>query len=167
MAKSMFEIIESGIIEVNHNGEDVNFELPEWMKELNGILEDEKAMNEWAKRNNIGLATHHNNIAKTIIDLRATIRPADVAGKEKGSKVKVSLIEDAENAQERADAFIIKPATRPGTGGSGKAKAEIETLAKVIKAMQAAGLDEITIRSMQEPTFGRTKVNAAFVSLTN
>lgn len=160
MAQSMFEVIETGIIEVNHNGEDVNFDIPEWMKEANGKLENEEAMLEWAKDNGIVLALFHAGLADTIIGLRAVIRPTDK--KVGDDKVKVSLIKDEENAQKRADDFVIKPKTRPGTGNNSvKAKSEIETLTKVCQAMRAAGLDDHTIHSMQDPVFGKAKVALA------
>jgi len=117
MAKSLFEIIETGLIEVNHNGQDVEFELPTWLKEASGKLESEQDLALWADDNDVMHALLHSGIAKTIIDLRATIRPADIAGKEKGDRIKVSLIDDSEKAQERSTKFKIKPATRPGTGG--------------------------------------------------
>jgi len=161
MAKSMYEIIETGRVEVNHNGDDAEFTIPAWLSEAAGKLESEEELALWADETGNMHALLHAGIAKTIIDLRATIRPADVAGKEKGSKVKVSLLKDFDNAQERADKFKIKPAQRPGTGGSTKTKAEQETLTKVIQAMHDAGLDDETIKAMQEPVFGRVKVSLA------
>ena len=117
MAKSLYEIIESGRIEVNHNGDDMEFEIPTWLKDAGGKLENEEELALWAEDTGNMHALLHSGIAKTIIDLRAAIRPADIAGKEKGSKVKVGLIADADNAQKRANAFTIKPCARPGTGG--------------------------------------------------
>ena len=117
MAKSMYEIIETGMIEVNHNGDDAEFEIPTWLKDATGKLENETELALWAEDQGVMHALLHSGIAKTIIDLRAAIRPADVAGAEKGSKVKVSLILDSDKAQERSNKFTIKPAARPGTGG--------------------------------------------------
>lgn len=161
MAKSMFEIIETGKIEVNHNGEDAEFELPTWLKDAAGKLESGKDLTFWADDNNVLHALLHSGIAKTIIDLRADIRPTDIAGKIKGEKIKVSLLKDREKAQERAYEFSIKPAKRPGTGGSTKSKAETEVLTRVIQAMHDAGLDDETIKTMQVPVFGNVKVSLA------
>jgi len=166
MAKSMYEIIETGMIEVNHNGQDVEFELPAWLKEASGKLESEQDLALWADDNNVMHALLHSGIAKTIIDLRAAIRPADIAGKEKGDRIKVSLIKDEENAQKRSTNFTIKPAIRPGTGGSTKTKAEIETLTKVVQAMHDAGIEDEVIKTMQVPVFGNVKVALALNNIT-
>ena len=117
MAKSLFQIIETGLIEVNHNGDDMEFSITEWLKKASGKLENKEELVLWAEETGKMHALLHAGIAKTIIDLRATIRPADITGAEKGSKEKVSLIADYDNAQKRADIFTIKPTTRPGTGG--------------------------------------------------
>ena len=161
MAKSMYDIIETGLIEVNHNGDDMEFEITEWLKDAAGKLENEDELALWAEESGNMHALLHAGIAKTIIDLRAAIRPADKAGKEKGKKIKVSLILDADNAQERADNFTIKPALRPGTGGNTKSKAELEVLTKVVKAMIDGGLDTNTIHTLQDPVFGKVKVALA------
>lgn len=161
MAKSMYEIIETGMIEVNHNGDDAEFEIPTWLKDANGKLESEEDLALWADENKVLHALIHSGIAKTIIDLRAAIRPADIAGEKKGEKIKVSLLVDAEKAQKRSNEFTIKPAIRPGTGGGTKTKAEQEVLTKVIQAMFDAGIDEETIRTMQVPVFGNVKVSLA------
>ncbi len=117
MAKSMFEVIESGKIEVNHNGEDMIFETPQWMKDIAGCIENLPKLIKTLTLNGILLAILHAGIAKTIIDLRAIIRPADIAGEKKGDKIKVSLIADFDNAQKRANEFKPTKATRPGTRG--------------------------------------------------
>lgn len=161
MAKSLFDTYTDGTMEVTHNGEEVLFELPEWMCEAGEILEDKEKLLEWAEKHNIMLAIFHSALAKTKIDFCAVVRPADVSGEKKGEKVKVSLIKDADKAQERADKFIIKPAIRPGTGGSTKAKTETEVLTKVIQAMHDAGIDDETIKTMQVPVFGNVKVSLA------
>jgi hypothetical protein len=117
MAKSLFDTYESGTMEVTHDGADALFNLPEWMCEAGPILENEEKLLAWAEKHNITLAIFHAALAKTKIDFCAVVRPADVPGKLKGEKIKVSLITDIENAQDRAEEFTIKPATRPGTGG--------------------------------------------------
>ena len=157
----MYEIIETGMIEVNHNGNDAEFNIPTWLKEAKGKLESEEKLALWAEDTGNMHALLHSGIAKTIIDLRAAIRPADIAGEEKGSKEKVSLLGDFDNAQKRADDFKIKPATRPGTGSSTKTKAETEVLTKVVKAMLDGGIDPQTIHTLQDPVFGKVKVALA------
>ncbi len=117
MAKSLFDTIESGTMEVTHDGADAMFDLPAWMCEAGTILEDEEKLLEWARKHKILLNTFHAALAKWKIDFCAVVRPKDIPGKLKGEKIKVSLIEDIENAQKRADDFRSKPATRPGTGG--------------------------------------------------
>ena len=166
MAKSMYEIIETGMIEVNHNGEDREFEIPEWLKDASGKLESEEELALWADENKVLHALLHSGIAKTIIDLRAAIRPADIAGEKKGEKIKVSLIDDHSNAHNRSMNFTIKPALRPGTGGSTKSKAEIEVLTKVCQAMHDAGLADDVIKTMQVPVFGNVKVSLALNNIT-
>lgn len=167
MAQSIFEIIETSKLEVNHNGEDVTFNLPEWLKQAAGKLENEEELLSWAKEYEILHALIHAGIADTIIGLRASIRPAAKKDKD-GNLIPVSLTKDAEKAQIRADEFVIKPKTRPGTGGSGiKNKTEIETLTKVCKAMRDAGLEDALIHSMQDPVFGKVKVALALNSIEN
>jgi hypothetical protein len=162
MAQSMYEVIENGMIEVNHNGEDAEFMIPEWLEAASGKLESEADLLEWAKEHKVLHALLHAGIAHTIIDLRAVIRPADKAGKEKGEKIKVSMLKDFDAAQARSDGFKIKPKARPGTGGSGsKAQAEQETLTKVVKAMIEGGIDTATIHALQDPVFGKAKVALA------
>ena len=162
MAQSIYEIIETGKIEVNHNGDDQTFELPSWLKEAAGKLENEEELLTWAKDNKIIHALLHAGLADTVIGLRAAIRPAAVKKAEDGRVYAVSIITDSANAAKRANEFRIKPKTRPGTGGSGvKNKAEIDTLTKVCKAMKAAGLNDELIHSMQDPVFGKVKVALA------
>jgi hypothetical protein len=161
MAKSLFSTYIDGTMEVSHNGEDALFDLPEWMCEVGKIIEDKTKLLEWAENHDITLAIFHAALAKIKIDFCAVVRPADVAGELKGEKIKVSLIADIDNAQKRADKFKVKPTPRPGTGGSTKTKAEIETLTKVIQAMHDAGIDDETIKTMQVPVFGNVKVALA------
>jgi len=166
MAKSLFDTYTDGTMEVTHNGEEALFELPEWMCEVGEIIEDEAKLIEWAKRHDNMLAIFHAGLAKIKIDFCAVVRPADIAGEKKGEKIKVSLIKDADNAQDRADKFKIKPTPRPGTGGSSKAKAETEVLTKVIQAMHDAGLEDAVIKTMQVPVFGNVKVSLALNNIT-
>ena len=161
MAQSMYEIIETGKIEVNHNGEDVTFNVPDWLKNASGKLENEEALFAWAKKEGILHALLHSGISDEIIGLRAEIRPNDKKDSE-GNAIKVSLVKDAEKAQKRAEAYKPKVKIRPGTGGSGvKNKAEIDTLTKVCKAMRDAGLTDEVIHSMQDQVFGKVKVSLA------
>jgi len=117
MAKSLFDTYESGTMEVSHNGEDALFDLPEWMCEAGAILENKEKLLEWAEKHDILINAFHAALAKWKIDFCAVVRPADIPGKLKGEKIKVSLIADIDKAQKRGDDFKSKPATRPGTGG--------------------------------------------------
>ena len=165
MAQSIYEIIETGKIEVNHNGEDVTFELPSWLKQAAGKLENEEELLTWAKGEGIVHALLHAGLSDTVIGLRAAIRPAAKKNAD-GNMVAVSLVKDEEKAQIRANEFRIKPKTRPGTGGSGiKNKAEIDTLTKVCQAMRTAGIDTATIHAIQDPVFGKVKVALALNSI--
>ena len=142
MAKSLFNTYEDGTMEVTHNGEEMLFELPEWMCEAGEILEDEDKLLEWAKKHNILLACFHSALAKTKIDFCAVVRPTDIAGEKKGEKIKVSLIKDYDKAQKRADNFTIKPATRPGTGGK-TAEQRSDTALKLLNSLTPEQMAEV------------------------
>jgi hypothetical protein len=161
MAESMFDTYANGRMEVTHNGDSIFFELPKWMKEVGPIIEDKEKLLAWSAKHDNLLAIYHAAFAKIKIDFCAVVRPADVAGEKKGEKVKVSLVKDKDNAQKRGLEFNIKPATRPGTGGGVKTKAEIDTLTKVCQAMRDNGIDDHTIHKMQDPVFGKAKVALA------
>jgi hypothetical protein len=142
MAQSMYEVIETGMLEVNHNGEDAEFMIPEWLEAASGKLESEADLLEWAKEHKVLHALLHAGIAHTIIDLRATIRPADKAGKEKGEKIKVSMLKDFDGAQARSDKFKIKPKARPGTGGKTPEEREKEAL-RLLKSLSPEKMAEL------------------------
>ena len=147
MAQSMYEIIETGKIEVNHNGEDRVFDLPNWLKNAASKLENEEKLLEWAKEYEIIHALLHAGIADTIIGLRAAIRPA--AKKDKtGNLVPVSLIKDAEKAQTRADEFVIKPKTRPGTGGKTPEQRQAEAL-KLLAGLTPEQIAEVLLKAQR------------------
>jgi hypothetical protein len=141
MAQSIFEIIETGKIEVNHNGEDCIFNLPEWLKKAAGKLENKEALLKWAIENTDILGALHEFIGAAFIGLRATIRPAAKKNKE-GNLVPVSLIEDAEKAQERANNFVIKPKIRPGTGGKTPEQRQAEAL-KLLNGLTPEQIAEV------------------------
>ena len=117
MAKSLFDSYEEGNMEVTHDGEELTFDFPTWMQEAGPILENKEKLLEWMEKHNNTIAIIHAGLAKTKIDFCAVVRPADVPGEKKGEKIKISLFKDQEKAIERAKAFKIKPASRPGTGG--------------------------------------------------
>lgn len=145
MAESLFATYENGQMEVTHNGEEAIFELPTWMKEAGKIIEDEEKLLEWAKEEGILLNTFHAAMAKWKIDFCQVVRPKDVPGEKKGEKIKVSLIEDIEAAQDRADKFKSKPASRPGTGGKTeeeRAKEALKLFNSLPKNMREAMLAE-------------------------
>jgi len=147
MAQSMYEIIEIGKIEVNHNGEDKEFDIPEWLKAAAGKLENEEELLNWAKEYEIIHALIHAGIADTIIGLRAAIRPAGKKDKD-GNMVVTSLIIDAEKAQIRADEFVIKPKTRPGTGGKTPEQRQAEAL-KLLAGLTPAQIAEVLLKAQR------------------
>ncbi len=135
MAKSFFNIIDDETIEVNHNGEDVTFDLPFFYTGDNKPnLENEEELLAWAREHNILHGLLHKGIQKDIIDIRAEARPADKDGK------KVSLIDDSLNAQERIFDHKIKPMKRPGQTATKTITAE--DAMKVLKA-QGMTLEQI------------------------
>jgi hypothetical protein len=147
MAQSMFDIIETGKIEVNHNGEDRSFDLPDWLKQATGKLENKDTLLEWATEHEIIHALLHAGIADTIIGLRAAIRPA--AKKDKnGNLIPVSLTKDAENADKRAFEFRIKPKVRPGTGGKTPEQRQAEAL-KILAGLTTAQIAEVLMKAQR------------------
>lgn len=146
MAQSMYEIIETGKIEVNHDGADVWFNVPEVLTSAAGKLEDESKMLEWIKEVGV-LKVGHSAIADMIIDLRAEIRPKDVKDAA-GNKVKDSLVKDEINAQKRADKWLPKVKTRPGTGGKTPEQRQAEAL-KILAGLTPAQIAEVLLKAQR------------------
>ena len=128
MAESLFATYENGQMEITHDGDEAIFELPEWMKEVGEIIENEDKLLEWAKSHGILLDTFHAALAKWKIDFCAAVRPRPIPGKLKGKKIIIGLMADMEGAIKRARKFKSKPATRPGTGGKTPEERAEETL---------------------------------------
>lgn len=164
MGKSLFDTIsESDQFEVGHNGETCFFSLPEWVKELDGILENEEALLKWGKENEVLHGLIHNGIAKLLIDLRAVARPVDKAGEKKGERIVQSLIDESENAQERLDNYVLKPIKRPGTTGKAgiKKAAELDVLRNTIRGMILADLADKMIKEILDGQFDSLMVSKA------
>jgi hypothetical protein len=146
MAQSMFDIIETGKIEVNHNGNDVWFTVPEVLTSASGCLEDEVKMLEWIKKVGV-LNVGHSAISDMIIDLRAEIRPNDIKDST-GKKVKASLVKDEVFAQKRADNWLPKAKTRPGTGGKTPEQRQAEAL-KILAGLTTAQIAEVLMKAQR------------------
>ena len=180
MAKSFYNILKEGKLEVNHKGEDVTFDLPQWLIEASDCLEDEAALLTWAREYEVLHGLLHYGIQQGIIALRAAARPqvksfrdADKAkaflnGIEdqslwhiNGSKDEFSkrMALDLEAAQERIDNFNLKPVPKPGESKAAAAvKAENSVLIKTVEAMRTAGQTDEVIITILEPAFGKAKV---------
>ena len=120
MAKSIFEIAESGIAEVTHNGAECNIDMPEWWTDLATVaLEgtDEEMMDYINDIGCIALrAVLQTGAAKLLIELRAVARPADRTAKQGGGKRELMELYDDKMPQDRVDAYELKPMKRPGSG---------------------------------------------------
>ena len=168
----MYDIIESGSLEVDHKGETVNIELPDWVKELSGKLEDEEALQVWATEHEIFLPIFHYFIKQLLIALRAQARPQAKMYKDLAVfKTALTAIErraeyhinedtgelskriscDIEDAQTRVDEFVCKPTARPGTGNAKAAekikKVEENAFYKMAQAMYKTKISTNTIKS--------------------
>lgn len=143
MAKNFFETIEDGMLEVDHCGEKVTLNLPEWLIEAKGILEDESELVRWANEHEIMHGLIHNGIQKLLIDLRASARPRGKDAKER------SIKNEIEKAQANVNEFVLAPVKRPGQSKKAEREAiELETLKATISGMRAAGIDDETIRTI-------------------
>ena len=177
--------MKEGQLEINHKGNDVTFDLPEWLQEASDVLEDEQALLTWAQDNEVLHGLMHFGIQQLIIALRSAARPQvkvfkDVdkakaflasienkalwhinASQDEFSKV-MSVKSEQEAAQQRIDDFVLKPVPKPGTSQSAsKAKAEQDVLVRTINAMKEAGQTNEVILATLEPAFGEEKVTKA------
>ena len=144
MAKSFYTILEEGTIEVNHRGEDVTLNLPEWIKAAAPALESESDLLEWAQEYEVLHGLLHSGLQQEIIRLRAAARPA-VNVKDDTS---LSIIADKANAQKRIDDYVCKIVQKPGTGASNKIKkAEFEAYVRMASAMKTSGVPTETIKT--------------------
>ena len=183
MAKSFYNILEEGKLEVNHKGNDVVFDLPSWLSEADGKLEDEAALLEWAKEYEVLHGLMHFGLQQLIIALRSAARPQvkvfrdvdkakafmatikDVENwhvNKSQDEFSKSIIADSEEAQDRIDGFSLKAVPKPGESkAKAKVKAENDVLVKTIVAMKTAGQDDSVIKATLEPAFGKSKVSIA------
>jgi len=129
MAKSFYNIIEEGSISVSHRGEDVTLQLPSWLCDADGLLEDANALLEWANENKIVHALLHSGIQQMIIQMRAVARPKVNVKTDES----LSIISDRENAQKRLYEFEMKPVAKPGQ------RKDTMTEDDMFKALKAAG----------------------------
>lgn len=136
MAKSFYNILAEKEIEVNHQGEDVVLDLPEWLTGASEVLEDEKALTDWAKKNGCLHGLLHYGIQQFIIKIRAIARPDE----------KTSIITDRVKAQERVNKVKCEPVKRPGTSVAKKAIYE-EHIA-LAQAMRDTDLPTSTIKDV-------------------
>jgi hypothetical protein len=151
MAKSIFTTLEEGTFEVNHIGNEVILNLPEWMEELGEIFTDEEKMLEWAKSNEILLPMLQTAIQAVLISLRAVARPtsktyknlaaykaaynelSDVANyhcDDKKLTISKNIVIDSQGAQARVDEFVWKELKKPGQTKVISEDAALEALAK-------------------------------------
>ena len=120
MAKSIFEIVESGVAEVTHNGSECEVTLPEWWSDLaESVFSDNddglrKAMVD-IPINDLR-AVLQAGAAKLLIELRAVARPADYTTKQGGGKRELNESYDDKMPQDRVDGYELKPMKRPGSG---------------------------------------------------
>lgn len=151
MAKSFYNILADREIEVNHDGETVWLQLPEWLTECAEFLEDEEKMLEWAQEHEIVLALFHSGIQQLIIALRAAARPNDKDGK------KVSILgEEKAAAQLRVLEYVFKAVSRPGTK---KVKqSDIDACKISVNAMKKTGLDNAVVHAGLDPAYGKALV---------
>ena len=154
MAKSIFEILSTGVIEVAHRGEEVVLDLPEWFTTAGAVLTNEEGLLQWAAENGCLLALLQTGLQKTIIDIRAAARPDE----------KTSILDDKAGAQARVLKFKLTELRRPGSGTKNKALSA--ALLASVKSMLDANLGHNLILQTLSAGFGRPMVLAAIEELT-
>lgn len=136
MAKSIYDIVDSGKAEITHNGADCIVTLPEWWIEIGEMAlnanDDELLKNCTTLPIEKLRATMQAGIAKLLIELRAIARPADMTAKEGGKKREL-IKPDGKGLlpQDRVDSYQLKPMKRPGKHVTEKsAEAQFAALTK-------------------------------------
>ena len=189
MAKSFYTILKEKVLDVNHKGDDVIFDLPDWLIAAVDHLEDEKALLTWAQEYEVLHGLMHFGIQQLIIALRRVARPqvkifkdvnkarAFLAGIENQDdwhinksqdEFSMSMIVDKLNAQKRIDDFELKAIPKPGESqAKATVKAEQNVLIKTINAMKVAGQGDTVIKATLEPAFGKTKVALALNNINS
>ena len=153
MAKSLFEIQETGVAEVTHNGAECNVTLPEWWTSLAmACLAKDGDIDAYWERllDSDRQALLQAAAAKLLIEIRAAARPADFPASEGGAKRELmSPDRDGRLPQDRVDAYELTPLKRPGSGGGNKvAKAKRDTWAATAQALHATDMAEDTIEEI-------------------
>ena len=152
MAKSFHDIIKAGKLEVDHKGETIIVDVPNWLAESSGILMDSVELTKWATEHEIIHGLLHAGIQKTLIDLRAKARP--ITDKEGNSD---SILDDQANAQLRIDCFVVKPTPPPGSSAN--------PLKMAVKGLKGTGMDLPTIVGILTDKFSESEVTEIFNSL--
>ena len=154
MAKSFHFIIDDGNFEVNHKGNDVILDLPEWLKDAKGKLNSLRDLTRWAVKNGILLALLHAGIQQLIIKLRAAARPDE----------DTSILDDKDGAQARVNDFKFEAVPEPGTTGTASKvkKAENAAIVKSINAMRTCKIPDDQIKSVLSAEFTRGQIALAF-----
>lgn len=75
MAQSIRAQLNAGKVEVEHKGQNAEFELPMWMQLDNATLDDESALVEHLRQNGLLLPVLHNGLSQCVIGVRAVARP--------------------------------------------------------------------------------------------
>jgi len=112
MKENIFSIIEGGSITVRHNDTELSFNLPSWLTEASGSLEEEEGLLSWAQNNEILLPLMQKGLQALVIDLRACIRPSDKTI----GKVKTVFPLTQEEGQARLDEYVLTNVRRTGAG---------------------------------------------------
>ncbi len=150
MAKAIFKQLVNGTMDVHHNGEYI------YDVEFNALLTDmgtvyaKRLPKEEQVQELIDVAEEHGYLAELldagandlIIKSRQACRPADIPGKLKGDKIKVSIIADEQAARERAKAFIPPEMPKPKVE-----KTPEQTIDDAIATLTAAGMSKDDIKA--------------------
>lgn len=158
MAKSFHTIISEGTIDVLHRGEEVTFELPEWIQELKGKLFDEEALLEWAKEYEVTVPVFHYFVKELLIAVRAVARPSVDTKTDKSD----SMIETSNKCQDRINEFILKEIPEPGQSKAKVQKdADDKACIKAVNAMMDNDIDGATVHKILDKDFDKLTVAKA------
>lgn len=132
MAKSIYVTLQEEEFEVSHNGEDVKFQSPEWMRAFTPeVMESEEECVRIATENDMLHGLIHLGLQQAIIGMRAKARPAD----KNGEKISITGEVEFVKAEERLNAYRPKPISRPGK------KKEVSP-ADALAALKASGMSK-------------------------
>ena len=168
MAKSIYEIADSGIAEVEHMGETkkstCNICMPAWWTKAANLafnLDDREMWDEilTMKTDDIR-ALLQASAAKKLIEIRAVARPPKKSIKEGEGARELLVPYKGKMPQDRVDEFELKPMKRPGAGANVKDNT-IEILAATIQAMQEMGMEDEVIITMMRKKFSAEQIDEA------